>query len=111
MDETPKDSDLTSKVLSDIRGDIREVRGDLDSFKLEVDNRLRAIDRRFSAVDRRFDGIDARFDETHRYIRESELRITTAIHELVDMNRTVLTGLAGRVTRTEHDIAELKQRP
>jgi hypothetical protein len=100
------DSDHTNNALGDLRGDLETFKVDVDGRFDAVDRRFEAIDRRFEAIDRRFDavgqrfdGVDQRFDEMRRHITESELRLTTEIHELGDLNRTILATLGGRGTR------------
>ena len=84
-------SDLTIRVLTDIRDEIRGVKTSVDD------------------LNQRVDGLGQRVDHL-------ELRLATELTEVANTNRAILTllrdrfDLRDRVERCEHDIADLKQR-
>jgi len=98
-------TDLTTRILIEIRADQQELREELRETKHE----LRAVEQRLDAR------IDHLSDDLGRRILESEVRTATAIDELGGTLREVHTllkdrALHDRVSRCEREIDDLKHR-
>lgn len=91
--------DLNRKVLGDMRRDLNDVRRDLNDLRTDVRDlqglRTEVADLKTELGDFKVD-VSQRFDAVHRHIHESEVRVTTEIHELVDLNRTVIAALRAK---------------
>ena len=105
-------TDLTTRILIEIRADQQELREELRETKQEIretKHELRAVEQR---LDARIDHVS---DDLGRRILESEVRTATAIHELGGTLREVHTllkdrALHDRVSRCEREIDDLKHR-
>jgi predicted nucleic acid-binding Zn-ribbon protein len=102
-------SDLTVRILSDIRDAVRQTNTRLD----ETNTRLDETKLEFSA---RIDATNASVGELSRRVVESEVRTATAITELHGTLRDVATmlreqhDLRPRLERREQQIAALERR-
>lgn len=98
-------TDLTTRVLIEIRQELRETKDELRETKQSLNAR----------VDHLSDRIELVNGDLGRRILESELRTATAIHELGGTLREVHTllkdrALHDRVSRCEREIDDLKHR-
>lgn len=98
--------EVTVQILRDIRDEIRSTNTRLETTNARLD----------AHIDTTREGLQSLREELGRKIVESEVRTSTAIHELAgtmhdvrDLLRDRL-DLRDRVDRCERDIAELKHR-
>jgi chromosome segregation ATPase len=103
MTAMPKD--LTVKILSEIRDEVRKTNERLDVLSTRVDR-----------TNDRIDATNERLDELNRRVVESEIRTSTAITELAGTVRDMTAflrqqaELRPRVERCELAIADLQRK-
>lgn len=90
-------SELTIRILTEIRDAVRATNGRIDD------------------TNSRLDQTNARLDRLEHRVVESEIRLATAITDMVGTlhevrDRLTDQALAQRVDRCEREIAEIKQR-
>ena len=94
--------EVTLEILRGIRDEIRGTNARVDELAVRLDQTNARL--------------DARIDTVARRVVESEVRVTTAIHESTATMREVRDilrdrfDLRDRVERCEHEIAEIKRR-
>ena len=101
-------TDLTTRILIEIREEQQELRQEFRETKQEI----RETKHELRAVEQRIDHLS---DDLGRRILESEVRTATAIDELGGTLREVHTllkdrALHDRVSRCEREIDDLKHR-
>ncbi len=105
-------TDLTTRILIEIREEQQELREELRETKQEIRATRQHLDERVDRLAARVEGVN---DDLGRRILESEVRTATAIHELGGTLREVHTllkdrALHDRVSRCEREIDDLKHR-
>lgn len=99
-------SDLTMRVLEEIRDAVRDSNG-------RMDRHIELTERRFEAVEQ---ALEQGFDSVGRRIVEGEMRIATILTTLSgDLHQLATDAgsarqLSGRVDRCEQEIRKLKER-
>jgi len=119
-------TDLTTKILQNIRDDITKLEGKIDTLeaKLEgkIDSEIAAVRRDMQKLVTRDEFretirvLDERIDRMHTRLVENDVRATAAHQDLQATLGQIMTYLSGhgsleaRVDRCERDIIDLKER-
>jgi ubiquinone biosynthesis protein UbiJ len=101
--------DLTTRILVEIREEVRETNRRIDRLELRMDKLEHRVDQLEAGLGQRIDGLANR-------ITESELRTATALTAVAGTIADIHTllkdrlDLRDRVDRCERDIDDLKRR-
>lgn len=103
-------TDITARILGEIRDEIKGLRGDIDDLRGDVQANGRRIDENSRRIERNTERVDVMADR----IVESELPVATGTTELAGAVRKVRDLLADRlelrdrVAVCEHEIGAIK---
>jgi hypothetical protein len=113
MEMAMESDDLTVRVLVEIRDEIRETNRRIDETNRRVDETNNGVDRLENRIET---GLHDVRDELGRRIVESEMRTSTAIHDMHGTLRDIRDALVDRldlrdrVARCEREIDALKHK-
>ncbi|MBI4868877.1 MAG: hypothetical protein HY816_18210 [Candidatus Wallbacteria bacterium] len=111
-----KPTDLTVKILTEIRDAVRETNSRIDQTNSRIDQTNSRIDQTNSQLEGTRVGLSQRIDAIGDRITESEIRTATAIMKLSGTLEDVKSllrerlDLSDRVDRCESDIQTIKVR-
>lgn len=113
-------TDLTTRILAEMREESRAFREEMRSFKDVVMKRFDDVDKRFDDVDSRFvqvfgrlDELSHRIDNTNMHLIAMDARLSTEISALRGISYAFepkQDQLEDRVARCEDEIEQLRRR-
>ena len=112
--------DLTIKILTSIRDEVRKTNTSVDETNKRLDALRESLTKRIDSTNERIDSTNERIDDLRevlsKRIVESEIRTSTAIADLAGSIQDLTALLRKqadprpRVGRCEHEIAKIKAR-